>query len=99
VKATVAKSLFGKLPSGQAVDLFTLKNANGLIARITNYGTILTELHVPDRKGRLADVVLGFDNLAQYLKRHPYFGCTTGRVATASPGASSCSRPTRIPSR
>lgn len=81
MKATVLKSLFGKLPSGKAVHLFTLRNAHGLVAKITNYGTIITELHVPDRRGRLSDVVLGFDNLAQYLKGHPYFGCTTGRVA------------------
>jgi aldose 1-epimerase len=81
MKSSVAKSLFGKLPSGKRVDLFTLTNANGLVAKITNYGTILTELHVPDRKGRLADVVLGFDNIDQYVKGHPYFGCTAGRVA------------------
>jgi aldose 1-epimerase len=86
MKATVARTRFGKLPSGRAVDLFTLKNANGLLARVTNYGTILTELHVPDRKGRLGDVVLGFDKLAPYLKRHPYFGCTTGRVANRIAG-------------
>jgi aldose 1-epimerase len=86
MKATVVKSPFGKLHSRQPVDLFTLRNANGLIARITNYGTILTELHVPDRKGQLADVVLGFDSLAPYLKRHPYFGCTTGRVANRIAG-------------
>jgi aldose 1-epimerase len=86
MKATVAKSPFGKLPSGRAVDLFTLQNPNGLVARITNYGTILTELHVPDQKGRLGDVVLGFGNLAPYLKRHPYFGCTVGRVANRIAG-------------
>ena len=81
MKATVTQFPFGTLPSGRTVDLFTLTNANGLVAKVTNYGTILTELHVPDRQGRLADVVLGFDQLKPYLKRHPYFGCTTGRVA------------------
>jgi len=81
MKATVIKKPFGKLPSGKQAHLFTLTNRNGLIARITNYGTILTELHVPDRQGRLADVVLGFDNLDQYLNGHPYFGCTVGRYA------------------
>ena len=86
MKATVAKCSFGRLPSGRAVDLFTLRNANGLEARITNYGTIITELRVPDRKGRLADVVLGFDHLRPYLKRHPYFGCTVGRVANRIAG-------------
>ena len=82
MKATVLQSSFGKLPSGKPVYLFTLKNANGFIAKVTNYGAIITELHVPDRKGRLGDVVLGFDNLKQYLEGNPaYFGCTTGRVA------------------
>ena len=81
MKPSVQKSAFGTLPDGTAVDLFTLTNANGLVAKVTNYGTIITELHVPDRKGQLGDVVLGFDNLEQYLKGHPYFGCTVGRVA------------------
>jgi hypothetical protein len=57
-----------------------------LVAEVTDYGTIITELHVPDRQGKLGDIVLGFDNLAQYLKGHPYFGCTVGRVATALRG-------------
>jgi aldose 1-epimerase len=78
---STSKSSFGKLLDGTAVDLFTLTNTNGLVAKITNLGTIITELHVPDRKGALGDVVLGFDNLAQYAKGHPCFGCTVGRVA------------------
>ena len=86
MKATVLKAPFGRLPSGRTVDLFTLTNANGLVAKVTNYGTILNELHVPDRKGRVCDVVLGFDHLGPYLKRHPYFGCTTGRVANRIAG-------------
>ena len=44
-------------------------------------GGIVTQLHVPDRNGRMADEVLGFGNLEQYLAGHPYFGCITGRVA------------------
>ena len=75
------KTSFGELPDGTAVDLYTLTNANGLFAKVTTYGAIITELHVPDRQGMLGDIVLGFDNLAQYLKGHPFFGCTVGRVA------------------
>ena len=86
MQASVVRSPFGRLPSGQAVSLFSLTNAKGCVAKVTNYGTILTELHMPDRKGRLGDVVLGFDSLAPYLKRHPYFGCTTGRVANRIAG-------------
>jgi aldose 1-epimerase len=77
----IEKSHFGKLPDGTPVDLYTLTNANGLVAKITTYGTIITKLHVPDRTGEIADVVLGFNTLAPYLKGHPHFGCTTGRVA------------------
>ena len=66
---------------GQQVYLFTLKNKNGIVAKITNYGALLTELHLPDRDGKLADIVLGFDNLQDYLSGHPYFGATVGRVA------------------
>ena len=81
MKTTVQKSSFGKLPDGTPVELFTLRNANGLLVKITNYGTIVTELHVPDRTGKPGDIVLGFDTLEQYLKGHPYFGATIGRVA------------------
>ena len=81
MKPGIQKSSFGKLPDGTAVELYTLTNKNGLSAKITTYGTIITELHVPDRRGRLGDIVLGFDNLGQYLQKHPYFGATVGRVA------------------
>ena len=81
MSSSTSKSNFGQMPDGTAVDLYTLTNANGLVAKVTNYGTIITELHVPDRTGVLGDVVLGFDNLAQYVKGHPCFGCTVGRVA------------------
>jgi aldose 1-epimerase len=74
-------SAFGRLPDGRAASLFTLTNAAGSIARVTNYGTILTELHVPDRAGKLGDVVLGLDSLEDYLAGHPYLGCTVGRFA------------------
>jgi aldose 1-epimerase len=63
------------------VQLYTLTNTHGLVARITNYGAILTELHVPDRAGALADIVLGFDSLEGYVKNSPFFGATVGRVA------------------
>jgi aldose 1-epimerase len=71
---------FGKL-GDTAVQLFTLTNANGLVARITNYGAIVTELHLPDRQGTMADVVLGFGDVDGYLKGNPYFGAIVGRVA------------------
>ncbi len=78
-QAGVQKNDFGKTPEGQSVDIFTLTNSRGAEARITNYGGIVTSLKVPDRAGRLANIVLGFDNLDAYLKGHPYFGAIIGR--------------------
>ena len=74
---------FGKTKDGTAVQLFTLRNAHGLQATITNYGGIITSLLVPDRAGKLGDVVLGFDKLADYQGEgplaSPYFGALIGR--------------------
>ena len=72
---------WGHARDGTPVKLFTLSNQNGMVARITNYGAILTELQVPDHQGHLTNVVLGFDNLERYLQGHPAFGATVGRVA------------------
>lgn len=74
-------SKFGSLDDGTAIDLYILKNAKGATAKVITYGAILTELWVPDRTGKLGDVVLGFDNLQGYLGKHPWFGATVGRVA------------------
>jgi aldose 1-epimerase len=71
---------FGK-QGDTPVQLYTLTNKNGLVAKITNYGATVTELHVPDRAGTLADVVLGFENLDGYITGAPYFGAIVGRVA------------------
>lgn len=81
IKGTVQREPFGVTGGGQQVDRFTLTNRNGLKARIMSYGAIVTELHVPDRNGKLDDVVLGFHDLKGYLAGHPYFGCVTGRYA------------------
>jgi aldose 1-epimerase len=75
----IVKSAFGTV-DGRAVSLYTLTNANGLVMKVTNYGAIVTELHVPDRNGKLGDVVAGYENLDGYLKSTPYFGATVGRV-------------------
>lgn len=77
----IEKADFGKTPEGESVEIYTLSNRNGLRAKVMTYGAILTELHVPDRTGQNADVVLGFDNLDAYLKGHPFFGAATGRYA------------------
>jgi aldose 1-epimerase len=80
-EAKVEKALFGKLPDGTPVYSFTLINSRGASAKVITYGAILTELWVPGRAGKLADVVLGFDNLDGYIVNRPWFGATVGRVA------------------
>jgi aldose 1-epimerase len=73
------QSAFGKTAEGQDVSLFTLQNASGMKAALTNYGATVTSLYVPDRNGNFDDVVLGFTSLDGYVKDNPYFGCIVGR--------------------
>ncbi|MGC8668714.1 MAG: aldose epimerase family protein [Chthonomonadales bacterium] len=81
-------SPFGATADGLPVTLFTLSNRHGLLVRVATLGAAITELHIPDRRGVLGDVVLGFDHLAGYLARHPHFGVIAGRVANRIAGAS-----------
>ena len=74
----IEHSSFGVI-NGENVSLYSLENKNGMKVNITNYGGIVTSLMVPDRDGKYADVVLGFDNLDGYKAEHPYFGCIVGR--------------------
>jgi aldose 1-epimerase len=74
----VTRASFGAI-SGQHVDIFTLRNANGIEVKATNYGGIITSIVVPDRNGRPGDIVLGFDDLQSYVKDSPYFGAVVGR--------------------
>lgn len=77
----IVKQPFGTTADGEPVHLYQLVNANGLEARITDYGATLVQLKVPDREGELADVVLGFEDVSGYQSEdNQYFGCTTGRV-------------------
>ena len=78
-ETTMNKQVFGTTPEGKEVSIFTLKNRNGMEARITNYGGILVSLLVPDKAGHLDDVVLGYDSLSGYFKNEPYFGALIGR--------------------
>jgi aldose 1-epimerase len=75
----IGKQAFGKTPDGTPVEIYTLTNDQGVEARIMTYGGIVVSLEVPDRNGRLGDVVLGYDNLKGYLKDNPYFGALIGR--------------------
>jgi aldose 1-epimerase len=76
---TLPAQSFGALPDGRPVHLYTLENKTGLRAVISNYGGTVVSLHVPDRSGHSADVVLGFNSLEEYQTKSPYFGCLIGR--------------------
>lgn len=70
---------FGKTAHGEEVTLYTLTNKNGMHVTIIDYGATIVNLVVPDRHGKMADVVLGFDNLESYLSHNAFFGCIVGR--------------------
>jgi aldose 1-epimerase len=74
----VTRQAFGKV-ADTPVEVFTLTNARGVEIRAMTYGAIITSIKVPDRKGVMADVALGFDSLQGYLGEHPYFGAVVGR--------------------
>ncbi len=78
-KQGVKKESFGTLPDGTPVDIYTMTNAKGMEIRATNYGGIVVSLRVPDKKGNLDDIALGFDDLKGYLASSPYFGAIIGR--------------------
>src|ERR1035437_10380150 len=75
----VSQRPVGQTKEGSPVTLFTLRNKQGAEAAICNYGGLVISLKVPDRNGQFGDVVLGYDNLADYIKDTPYFGAMIGR--------------------
>lgn len=85
--AMAARGRFGALADGTAIDQVTLGNANGTTAVVITLGATLQALHVADRDGQLADVVLGYDDAASYFERPQYFGATIGRCANRIAGA------------
>lgn len=79
MQATITESSFGTLPDGREATLYTLTNASGMVAKVSNLGGVIAELHVPDRDGALADVCHGYDNVAAYMGQSNYFGALIGR--------------------
>ena len=79
--ASVSRRALAATPSGESVDLITLDTGTGLTAELATWGATLTSLRVPDASGRIADVVLGFDALQDYVGVHPYWGGVIGRFA------------------
>lgn len=87
VMPSVTRSPFGITREGDPVDVYTLTNAHGVEVRAMTYGGIILSLKVPDREGRLGDVVLGYRDVAGYLEETPYFGAIIGRYGNRIGGA------------
>ena len=85
--AEATRAAFGTTPDGIAVEAVTLKASGGTSARIISYGATLQSLLLPDKTGELADVVLGYDDLASYVAKPRFFGATVGRYANRIAGA------------
>lgn len=79
--AELSRRPFGQTPSGEAVEAFTLTNAKGVSATVITYGATLQSMIAPDKAGKKADIVLGFNDAAAYAKNASYFGATVGRFA------------------
>jgi aldose 1-epimerase len=81
LRMVMTQESFGRAPDGGEITIYEITNASAAAVRILSFGGIVQSLRVPDRAGVPGDVVLGGADLAFYLRRHPYFGCITGRVA------------------
>ncbi len=84
--AMIKREPFGTMADGAVVESVTLSNSKGFSARVIAYGAALQSLKVPDRRGTLADVLLGYDDLASYIDKPNYFGVTVGRYANRIAG-------------
>jgi len=78
---TVNRVPFGRMTDGASVELFSLRNDHGIEVKIISYGAIITSIRTPDRQGRFADIVLGFDDLNGYIANPRFFGAVPGRYA------------------
>lgn len=77
----ITSAPYGKMPDGKEVKIYTLTNQRGMEARIISLGGIVVSLKAPDRAGKMADIVLGFDSLEGYVANPAYFGTLVGRYA------------------
>ena len=90
IKSGIVKEVFGE-HEGQPIELYTLVNNNGVTLKVSTFGGIITELFVPDKDGKMGDVVLGFDSHSgyvspEYLESGPYFGAIIGRYGNRIAG-------------
>ncbi len=79
MQPSITSAPFGTLPDGRDATLYTLTNPSGIMVKITDFGGIITEIHVPDRDGQMADIALGYGRLQPYTDESPYFGALIGR--------------------
>lgn len=86
-KMKITRSEFGKTTKGEKVTAFTITNSKGASLTVLNYGAVVSSIVVPDKKGELTDVVLGYDNIASYEENPPHFGATIGRNGNRIGGA------------
>ena len=77
----VETTMFGRLSVKEEAQLFTIQNSKGTTVKISNWGGTIVSILVPDKKGRMKDIVLGFDSLEEYMSDHPYIGTLIGRYA------------------
>ncbi|MFO8012844.1 MAG: aldose epimerase family protein [Phycisphaerae bacterium] len=82
----VAETVYGKMPDGREVHLYTLTNSNGMRVKLTDYGATTVSVEVPDKEGKVGDVTLGYDSLEGWLGNTSYFGATVGRYANRIAG-------------
>ena len=78
---SVKKTEFGTLSDGRVVNMFTIENKNSMSVSLVDYGAAIVKLQVPDKDGKLADVVCGYDDISSYENANGYHGATVGRVA------------------
>jgi aldose 1-epimerase len=78
-ESSYSSAPFGETKDGTPVEIYTLTNASGIEATIMTYGGTVVSLKVPDKDGKLGDIVLGFNTVGEYEEKSPYFGCTVGR--------------------
>lgn len=84
----ISERVFGQTPDGKDVTLFSISNDNGIVAEVMNYGAILVNLLVPNKRGKVADVTLGYDKLKKYFTNSNFFGASVGPIANRTANAS-----------
>ena len=84
---TVTTSIFGHTKQGETVTAYRVENRTGMQLTVLDYGATIQSLRVPDRRGELTDVVLGYDTVAEYEENGGYLGATIGRVGNRIGGA------------